>query len=91
MHLRDVKDSGLKKTTLPLKNVVCFKCHGHSHYKNECPNAKAFTMHEWTEIQEDTKPKVMLVSRNEREEECWPSVSEEDLEGSSIVNEAGGL
>ena len=89
---RDNQDRGVKnKATLPLKNVVCFKCHGHRYYNNDCPNAKAFTIQEWTEIQEDTKPKVMLVSKNGKEEECWPSVSDEEPEGSYIVNEAGSL
>jgi zinc knuckle protein len=25
----------------PNKNVVCFKCHGTGHYKNDCPNNRA--------------------------------------------------
>ena len=33
-----------------MKDVVCFKCHGHGHYKNECPNASAFAQREWVEI-----------------------------------------
>ena len=70
---------------------MCFKCHGHGHYKNDCPNPRAFTIQEWTEIHEDTKPKVMLVSRNGKEEECWPSVTDEDPEGSYMVNETGSL
>ncbi len=37
-----------------------------------------FTTQEWREIREDTKPKVMLVAKNGREEESWPSVPVDD-------------
>ena len=42
------------KGIVPNKNVVCFKCHGHGHghYKNDCPNNRAFTMQEGNEIRE---------------------------------------
>lgn len=35
------------RPNVPIKDVMCFKCHGHVHYRNECPNIRAFTSHEW--------------------------------------------
>ena len=32
------------------KDIMCFKCHGHGHYKRNCPNARAFTQRESDEI-----------------------------------------
>ena len=74
-----------------LKGVVCFKCHGHGHIKSECPNARAFTVHEWAEIREVGRPRAMLVSRNGKEEVVWPSTSKEDPDGSYFVNDEGVL
>ena len=61
------------------KDVVCFKCNGRGHYKRDCPNARAFTMREWNDIRQDTRPKKILVSRNGQEEEIYPpNLSDED-------------
>ncbi|XP_057536869.1 uncharacterized protein LOC130814721 [Amaranthus tricolor] len=88
----DSQNSGVKnKANVPLKNVVCFKCHGHGHYRDACPNARAFTIKEWEEIKGDTDPKVMLVSRNGREEESWPPIGSEEPDRSYRVNETGSL
>ena len=76
--------------TRDLKGVVCFKSHGHGHIKSECPNARAFTLQEWTKIIEEG-PRVMLVSRNEGEEVVWPSTSRDDPDGSYFVNDEGVL
>ena len=65
------------KAVVSMRKIVCFKCHGHGHYKDSCPNAKVFTAQEWKEIREDIKPKMMLVSRNGRIEEDWPPVPED--------------
>ena len=70
---------------------MCFKCNGHGHYKNECPNARAFTMREWEEIRKDTKARVILVSKNGKEEEVWPSTIEENQDGTYKVGENGAL
>ena len=45
------------KVDVPTKDIVCFKCNGRGHYKRDCPNARAFTMREWEEIKQDTRPK----------------------------------
>lgn len=45
------------------KDIICFKCNGRGHYKVNCPNARAFTMREWNDIRQDTRPKVILVPR----------------------------
>ena len=78
------------RNTTDLKRVLCFKCHGHDHIKSECPNARAFTLQEWTKIIEEG-PRVMLVSRNEGEEVVWPSTSRDDPDGSYFVNDEGVL
>ena len=44
------KQSTAKDREVNLKDIMCFKCHGHGHYKRNCPNARAFTQREWTEI-----------------------------------------
>ena len=31
------------KAVVPMRKTVCFKCHGHWHYKDSCPNARVFT------------------------------------------------
>ena len=36
------KPNPKNKVLTPVKDVVCFKCHSTSHYKNECPNGRAF-------------------------------------------------
>ena len=36
-----------ERTSVLKKDVIYFKCHGHGHYKNECPNARAITQREW--------------------------------------------
>ncbi|XP_057526414.1 uncharacterized protein LOC130805648 [Amaranthus tricolor] len=79
------------KNPRDLKGVVCFKCHGHGHLKNECPNARAFTVQEWAEIREVDRPRAMMVSRNGKEELVWPSTSTEDPDGTYFVNDEGVL
>ena len=71
-----------ERNTKDLKGVVCFKCHGHGHIKSECPNARAFTLVEWTKIREEGKQRTMLVRRNGREEVVWSSTSKSDPDGS---------
>lgn len=89
---KDHQEPGTKgKSVVPIKDVVCFKCHGHGHYRDSCPNARAFTTQEWQDLRGDTKPRMMLVSINGVEEESWPSVGEEEPEGTYRVNEAGRL
>ena len=48
-------------------------------------------MQEWAEIREVRTPRAMLVSRNRKEEEVWPSTSKEDPGGSYFVNDEGVL
>ena len=74
-----------------MKIVVYFKCHGHGHINNECPNARAFLLKEWKDIQEITGSKAMLISRNGKEEVVWPSNIDDDPEGSYCVNDLGIL
>ena len=73
---RDIPSSSQKapprdtmRTEVPPKEIVCFKCNGRGHYKRDCPNARAFTMREWEEIRQDTRPKKILVAKNGQEEE----------------------
>ena len=80
---KDTQVSTQKTSTVrvvtPSKDIVCFKCNGRGHYKKDCPNARAFTMREWEEIRQDTRPKKILVSRSGQEEEIYPpSLSDED-------------
>ncbi|XP_057543321.1 uncharacterized protein LOC130821549 [Amaranthus tricolor] len=79
------------KNPKDLKGVVCFKFHGHGHIKSECPNVRAFTVQEWTEIKDLGRPRAMMVSRNGREELVWPSTSEKDPDGTYCVNDEGVL
>ena len=50
-----------KDKEVNLKDIMCFKCHGHDHYKRNCPNARAFTQREWAEIHSRSGPRAMLV------------------------------
>ena len=54
-HNKPLNPTVLSKTkerpNVLMKDVMCFKCHSHGHYRNELPNARAFTTLEWTEIQ----------------------------------------
>ena len=76
----------------PLKDIICFKCHGHGHIKKECPNSRAFTNMEWTEINErERRPRVMLVAMNGKEEVILPPTPENETEGSYILTNLGTL
>ena len=76
----------------PLKDIICFKCHGHGHIKKECPNSRAFTNMEWTEINErERKPRAMLVAKDGKEELILPSTPADDPEGSYILTNLGTL
>ena len=80
------------KSNVPMKDIVCFKCHGHGHIKRECPNARAFTNMEWTEINErERRPRVMLVAKNGKEEVILPPTPENETEGSYILTNLGTL
>ena len=69
-----------------MKDVMCFKCHGHGHYRNECPNARAFTNVEWTEIfSRDRGPRAMLVAMEGEEEVILPPTPADETEGSYIL------
>ena len=87
----DSKGKSKKKEDLPLKGIVCFKCHGRGHYKSACLNARAFTMQEWRDINNDHNTRTMLVSLNGREEEAWPPVMEGEPDGTYRVSECGSL
>ena len=58
------KQKPMSKVLTHVKDVVCFKCHGTGHYKNECSNGSAFTATEWAEINERTGPRAMLVHKD---------------------------
>lgn len=88
---RSNQDSVSKNNiNVPLKDTVCFKCHGHGHYMDACPNPRAFTTQEWEEIKSDNDPKVLLVAKNGGEVESWPSVGSEEPDGTYRLNEATG-
>ena len=70
------------------KDVVCFKCNGRGHYKRDCPNARAFTMREWNEVRQDTRPKKILIARNGQEEEIYPQNLSDD-DGTYLEDEEG--
>ena len=76
---------------MPMSKIVCFKCHGHGHYKNECPNARVFTAQEWRDIKADTREKVMLVIRNGRLEEDHPHSLENEPDGTYIQDDFGNM
>lgn len=73
------------------KDVVCFKYNGRGHYRADCPNARVVTIQEWEQIKQDNRPKVILVSRNGKEEEVWPSTHQDDPDGTYIVGKDGTL
>ena len=61
------------KPNVSMKDVMCFKCHGHGHYRNECPNTRAFTNIEWAEIHSRERgPRAMLVARDGEEKVILP-------------------
>lgn len=66
------RNTAVKPNVHP-KEVVYFKCNGHGNFRKDCPNARAFTLQEWEEIKQDTRPRVILVTKNGKEEEvCLP-------------------
>ena len=76
----------------PMKDIVCFKCHGHGHIKRECPNSRAFTNMEWTEINErESKPRAMLVAKDGKKEVILPPTPADEPEGSYILTSLGTL
>ena len=75
-------------TEQPPKDIVCLKCNGRGHYKRECSNARAFTMREWDEIRQDTRPKKILVSRDGQEKEIYPP-NLSDNDSTFIMGENG--
>ncbi|CAO2837812.1 unnamed protein product [Amaranthus hypochondriacus] len=77
------------KGVTPIKDVVCFKCHGHGHFKVNCPNNRAFTLTEWEDIRNKERPRTILVSINGREEERGTATEEEDSDGTYIIKETG--
>ena len=79
----------VSKTNTTPKDVICFKCHGHGHYKSEFPNAKAFTQREWAKIQERTGPRARLVLINVKEKVVLPSTPKDEYEGTFRVNDLG--
>ena len=80
------------KSNVSMKDVVCFKCHGHGHYRNECPNARAFTNVEWTEINSrERRPRAMLVAKEGEEEVVLPPTPPDESEGSYILTNLGTL
>ena len=72
------------KSVTPIKDVVCFKCHGHGHFKVNCPNNRVFTLAKWEEIRGKDRPKTILVSINGREEERG-TTNEERIRGSDTL------
>ena len=99
MNARNVSNTGSScktntsepkgKSVTPIKDVVCFKCHGHGHFKVNFPNNRAFTVVEWEEIRSRDRPKTILVSVNGREEERGTITSEDDPDGTYIQRELG--
>ena len=80
------------RPTAPMKDIVCFKCHGHGHIKSECPNARAFTNMEWTEINNrDRRPRAMLVAKDGEEKVVLPPTPTDEPEGSYILTSLGTL
>ena len=80
------------KPNVPMKDVVCFKCHGHGHYRNECPNARAFTNIERTEINNrEGGPRAMLVAKDGEEKVILPPTPADEPEGSYVLTSLGTL
>ncbi|XP_057517897.1 uncharacterized protein LOC130798821 [Amaranthus tricolor] len=80
------------KTNVPMKDIVCFKCHGHGHIKRECLNVRAFTNIEWTEINNrEREPRAMLVAKDGEEKVILPATPTDDPEGSYILTNLGTL
>ena len=77
------------RTDTPAKEIVCLKCNGRGHYKRDCPNARAFTLREWEEIRQDTKPNKTLVSSNGQEEEIYPPNHNDEENDTCIEREDG--
>ncbi|XP_057532797.1 uncharacterized protein LOC130810672 [Amaranthus tricolor] len=94
MPRKELPPSGPKPTTprtesnTKPQDIICFKCNGRGHYKRDCPNARAFTMKEWTDIRQNTNPKRLLVLKNGQEEELDPP-SLSDGDGTFITDEQG--
>ena len=58
----------------------------HGHYRNECPNARAFTNLEWTEINNRERgPRAMLVAKDGEEKVILPPTPADEPEGSYIL------
>ncbi|XP_057544861.1 uncharacterized protein LOC130824016 [Amaranthus tricolor] len=80
------------RINVPMKDVMCFKCHGHGHYRNECPNARAFTNIEWTKIHSREKGlRAMLVTKDGEEKVILPPTPANEHEGSYILTNLGTL
>ena len=86
---RGETNKNMSKANTTPKDVICFKCYGHGHYKDKCPNAKAFTQKKWTEIQDRTGPRARLVLINGREKVVFPPTLEDEYEGTFKVNDPG--
>lgn len=81
----NTKPQSRDRTTTPIKDVVCFKCHGHGNFKNECPNARAFTQREWTEINSRVGPRAMLIFMGGKEEVILPPTLVDGPEGTYVL------
>lgn len=57
----------------------------------DCRNARAFTMRECKENRQYTRLKVILVSKNGKEEEVWPPIAREDPDGTYSIGSDGSL
>ena len=80
------------RPNVPMKDIVCFKCHGHGYIKNECPNARAFTNIEWNEINNrERRPRAMLVARDGEEKVILPPTPTDEPEGSYVLTNLGTL
>ncbi|XP_057526384.1 uncharacterized protein LOC130805617 [Amaranthus tricolor] len=77
---------------VPMKDIVCFKCHGHGHIKRDCPNIRDFTNIEWTEINDrERRPRAILVARDGKEEVIIPPRPTDEPEGSYVLTNLGTL
>ena len=62
------------------------------HYRNECPNARAFTNIEWSEINNRERgPRAMLVAKDGEERVILPPTPADEPEGSYILTSLGTL